>query len=267
MDDIARHNMARWDELVAADIEYSRPWLDLDAATARQRLDPEGKMGEVAGADVLCLAGGGGQQSVAFALLGANVTVLELSRAQLARDEQAAKHYDVRIRTLHGDMRDLSAFGADAFDLVWHAHSLCFVPSAEDVLDQVAAVIRPGGKYKVSWSNPFYHGMEDNEWTGAGYLVRRPYVHGDEMVYDDPRWGVVDREGNVRQVPGPREWRHALGPVVNALIARGFAILGLWEHGDSPDPDAEPGTWNHYQFFCPPWVTLWAQQQQPAPGQ
>ena len=249
--------MARWDDLVAADIQYSRPWLDLDESEARKRVDGEGKMGDVAGADVLCLAGGGGQQSAAFALLGANVTVLDLSKEQLARDEQAARHYGVNVGLVHGDMRDLSRFGEDAFDVVWHAHSLCFVPSSEEVLDQVARVLRPGGKYKVSWANPFYHGMEDHQWTGRGYPICRAYVDGGEIVYDDPCWGVTDRDGNVRQVPGPREWRHALGAVVNGMIARGFTILGLWEHGDTPDGDAEPGTWDHYQFFCPPWMTIW----------
>ena len=40
--------------------------------------------------DVLCLAAGGGQQSVAFALLGANVTVFDLSETQLEHDRLAA---------------------------------------------------------------------------------------------------------------------------------------------------------------------------------
>ena len=40
-----------------------RPMLDLDVASARQLVDPEGVMGEAVGQAVLCLAGGGGQQS------------------------------------------------------------------------------------------------------------------------------------------------------------------------------------------------------------
>ena len=42
---------------------------------------------KIAGKGVLCLAGGGGQQSAAFALLGAKVTVLDFSETQLERDK------------------------------------------------------------------------------------------------------------------------------------------------------------------------------------
>ena len=75
-DKIARHNKERWEALVAAGVQYSRPWRDLTEASARERVDPEGLIGEVSGRRVLCLAGGGGQQTAAFALLGAEVTVL-----------------------------------------------------------------------------------------------------------------------------------------------------------------------------------------------
>ena len=70
MDEIAEYNRARWEELAKANVMYSRPWLDLDETSARTAIDTEGLLGTVAGKNVLCLAGGGGQQSAAFALLG-----------------------------------------------------------------------------------------------------------------------------------------------------------------------------------------------------
>ncbi len=78
VDEIARYNKGRWEELAEANIEYSRPFLDLDSEKAREAIDPEGVLADVSGLDVLCLASGGGQQSAAFGLLGANVTVLDL---------------------------------------------------------------------------------------------------------------------------------------------------------------------------------------------
>ena len=50
---------------------------DLDERKARERINPYGVLKEVAGKDVLCLASGGGQQSAAFGVLGARVTVFE----------------------------------------------------------------------------------------------------------------------------------------------------------------------------------------------
>src|SRR5688572_9983833 len=98
MDELAKYNIERWKALVEANAVFTRPALELDPISAREKLDPEGRLGQVAGKDVLCLACGGGQQSVAFALLESNVTVFDLSEAQLRRDREAAAHYGVDIK-------------------------------------------------------------------------------------------------------------------------------------------------------------------------
>jgi SAM-dependent methyltransferase len=93
---------------------------------------------------VLCLASGGGQQSAAFALLGAYVTDFDLSVTQLERD---VDHYGVNIRIVRGDMRDLSCLERSAFDIVYQAYSIGFVPPVESVFREAANVIRPGSVY------------------------------------------------------------------------------------------------------------------------
>src|SRR5439155_18933175 len=98
----------RWNALAASHALFTRPDLKLDATSARHKLDPEGRLGELTGRRVLCLASGGGQQSVAFALLGAQVTVFDVSEEQLLRDQKAAAYYQFYIETVLGDMRDLS---------------------------------------------------------------------------------------------------------------------------------------------------------------
>src|SRR6478609_9611947 len=107
VDGVAAYNQERWEALARARALFTRPWLDLDAAQARQRLDPWGYLGDVRDTAVLCLAGGGGQQSAAFGLMGARVTVVDLSDGQLARDHEAAAHHGYEVATVQGDMRDL----------------------------------------------------------------------------------------------------------------------------------------------------------------
>ncbi len=255
MDELARYNKERWEELARANVAYSRPWLALDAPGARALLDPYGVMGEVAGKDVLCLASGGGQQSAAFGLLGANVTVFDLSETQLERDRQAAAHHRLHFRIEQGDMRDLSRFAPASFDVVWHAYSINFVPDAQVVFDQVTRVLRPGGRYRLDFANPFVIGLDETHWTGVGYPLGLLYEDGAEILWTDPDWTVEDEDGMVWQVRGPREFRHSLSTVVNGLIGRGFVILGIWEEGDG-DPKAAPGTWAHLKAVAPPWITL-----------
>jgi SAM-dependent methyltransferase len=261
MDDIARYNRERWNDLARNRILYSRPYLDLTPETAREVVDRWRMLalaaGEIAGKDVLALAGSGGQQSVAFAMLGARVTVLDLSDVQLERDRAALAHHGLSARLEQGDMRDLSRFADDSFDIVWQAHSITFIPDTSPVLDEVARVIRPGGVYRLHWNNPFTIGSDESTWDGSGYRIgQRPYADG-EVTGTDSRWKFLDEEGTAHEVEGPREFNHQLSTVVNGLIGRGFTILGM--HEEAPeDRGAAPGTWDHFVLHVPPWLELWA---------
>jgi SAM-dependent methyltransferase len=257
VDEIARYNRERWEALARADALFTRPALALTRETAAQRIDPEGRLSDLAGRRVLCLAGGGGQQSVAFALLGARVTVLDLSPGQLARDQAAAVHYGVTVQTEEGDMRDLSRFPAASFDLVWQPYSLNFVPDVSQVFRAVARVIRRRGRYHFTCANPYVAGLTERDWDGQGYPLRCPYVEGAVISYPDQAW--VYRPGAAAPIDPPREYRHTLGRLVNGLIAAGFAIDHLSDGVDChPDPAAPPGTWDHFVAFAPPWLGFWA---------
>ena len=256
MDEIARYNKERWEELARRGVEFSRPFLDLDTESARHLVDPHGILGDVEGRDVLCLASGGGQQSAAFAILGAAVTVFDISETQLTRDREAAHHFGLPVVTVQGDMRDLSAFANDSFDVVWHAFSISFVPDARPVLSEVSRVLRASGRYRIEFPNPFVVGLDEQDWNGQGYPLRRPYIDGAQYWDRDPMWDIHTEDGETERVLGPREFRHNLGTLVNALVELRFVILGLWE--ELGDPGAEPGTWDHFKAVAPPWLTIWA---------
>jgi SAM-dependent methyltransferase len=262
MDELAGYNKDRWDELVRSDVEYSRPWLDLDRTSARERLDPHGMLDEIAGKDVLCLASGGGQQSAAFGVLGAQVTVFDLSDAQLEGDRAAAAHYGIPMRAIQGDIRDLSPLEGDTFDIVYEEYSLEFVPDVRPVFGEVARVIRPGGLYYLGFGNPFTHSSVDDEaWDGESYPLKYPYIDGEETTHLDPKWGYWDvetQDGRTIKVESPKEYRHALSTLLNGLIGQGFVLLGIWEVLGG-DLEAEPGSWEHFQAFAPPSLKLWAQ--------
>ncbi len=260
MDDLAEFNRARWNNLARSNVEFSKPRLDLDTAAARVLVDPQGLVGELDGKQVLCLASGGGQQSAAFGLLGAQVTVVDLAEAQLERDREAAAHYGLKIRTLQGDMRDLRLLETDTFDLVWQSYSINFVPSVEEVFEEVKRVLRPRGLYMLEFANPFtFMSGDEDTWNGEGYLVKVPYIDGQEVTEIFPEWGIWDVErspGEWIKVPGPKEFRHALGTVINGLARRHFVILGLWENMDG-NLDAQPGSWEHFLAYAPPWMKVW----------
>ena len=258
MDELTKYNMTRWKALVEADALFTRPALSLDPISAQHMLDPDGRLGDVASKDVLCLACGGGQQSVAFALLRANVTVFDLSEAQLNRDREAAAHFNVDIKILQGDMQDLSQFEDAVFDIVYHTYSLGFVPNARVVFQQVARVLRPGGIYHFMCSNPFFLGLQEKDWNGKGYTIKHPYVNGAEITYEDQEW-VYDRSKSGVAIPAPREFRHTLSALINGLVEQRFIIQHVSDYSSfNPDPTAKPGTWSHLISIAPPWLSFWA---------
>jgi SAM-dependent methyltransferase len=255
MDEVAEYNVERWRALGERGALYTRPMLDLDAGKARAWLDPFGWFGELQGRRVLCLAGGGGRESACFSLLGARVTVFDLSPEQLERDRLAAAHYGTHVETLRGDMRDLSALDADAFDLVWHPYSINFVPDPRAVFRQVARVIRPGGLYRLMCANPFVMGAGPRDWDGRGYALTREYMEGESVTNADEPW-VYEREPG-EPAPPSREYRHGLGTLLGGLAGQGFRLLRATEDVSTrPDPSAEPGTWPHFVSVIRPWLAF-----------
>lgn len=255
MDEIAEYNVERWRQLVEAGALFTRPLLNLDAASARELIDPRGSLGELKGRRVLCLAGGGGRESAAFALLGARVTVFDLSEEQLGQDRLAAAHYGLEVETIQGDMRDLSPIHGAGFDLVWHPYSINFVPDARAVFREVARVIRPGGFYRLMCANPFVMGASTKDWDGRGYALTEAYVDGAQVEAVDEEW-VYEREG-LEAVRPPREYRHGLGTLVGGLAGHGFRLLCASEDESIyPAPDAEPGAWVHFISIVRPWLTF-----------
>ncbi|MEP7213438.1 MAG: class I SAM-dependent methyltransferase [Acidobacteriota bacterium] len=257
MDEVGRYNQNRWDALAAADALFTSPNLALTPESAQHLVDPDGRLGEIAGKDVLCLASGGGQQSAAFAILGARVTVLDLSLEQVKRDREAAEHYGLQIKAFHGDMRDMSCFGEASFDIVFQPYSINFVPGPGDVFRGVARLMRVGGRYQVTFANPFVAGIQQAGWNGNGYSLNSPYIEGAVISYDDQEW--VYRRDKTGSVPPPIEYRHTLGAVLNGLIDSGFSLLHLSDNLNMhPDPNAAPGSWEHQVAYAPPWLSVWA---------
>jgi ubiquinone/menaquinone biosynthesis C-methylase UbiE len=191
-------------------------------------------MKDVRGKNVLCLAGGGGQQSAMFSLLGAEVTVSDLTPEQLEADQRAAEHYGYTVETIQGDMRDLSVLPAAHFDGVYQPISTLFIPDLRELYRGVARVIKVGGLYYSQYAVPLLYMAEMKPWDGEAYTLRitQPYVRGAILETEDGRT-------NFSEGTSFSEFHHLLSDIINGHIAEGFAIRGLWEdlgpgHGITP---------------------------------
>ena len=269
---VARDNLPRWDSLSKAGVLYARPFLELDEAKCQSFLNSNGFLDSPAGKDVLVLAGGGGQQGACFAWLGAKVTVFDLSSEQLSREREAAEVHGYEIRLEQGDMRDLSRFAKDTFDIVFHPHSINFVPNVNEVFASVARVLRPGSQYKVALHNPYTQLVaEENFHPQLGYGLLHPYRDQEvdlEAVYGDDQWVVDLDNGEQISVDHPRCWVHTLSTFSMALFRNGFSIECLSEYSPSEyEPQVEnpePGSWDHFVQVTCPYLRFWTRLKEKA---
>lgn len=237
-------NRRHWEKMVKDGCGFTQPWLNLNPALIRQyargeltsvpeplvEMYPAGLLNNVEGKDVLCLASGGGQQSAVFALLGTHVTVVDLSEGQLDGDRRAAAHYGYQVKTVRADMRDLSCMEGESFDLVYQAPSMSYVPDVREVYGEVGRLLRPGGTYRVEYTNPAVEFVDYDDWDGRGYRITEPYAERVRHRSD-----------------GAVEFRHYLADIFNGLVAASFSIRHVEEAPRylRQPASAPPGSWEH----------------------
>ena len=78
------------------------------------------------GVRLLALACGGGQQVPLFAAAGAEVTSYDASDVQLEKDAETCERNGLSVRTIQGDMADLSAIEDGKFDLIFNVNLILF---------------------------------------------------------------------------------------------------------------------------------------------
>src|SRR5215218_5938390 len=206
----------RWEVLLTDTIPVPREWFP-----------------ELGGADVLCLASGGGQQAPTFAAAGANVTVLDNSPKQLAQDRFVAERESLDLETVQGDMRDLSAFDDESFDLVFHPVSNLFVPEVRPVWKEAFRVLRRGGSLLAGFLNPVVY-IFDLELADDTGEVRVRY----SLPYSDATSRSEEELGRQMERREPLEFSHTLEEQIGGQVDAGFLISGFYEDRHRDDPIA-----------------------------
>ncbi|MBT7765528.1 MAG: class I SAM-dependent methyltransferase, partial [Bdellovibrionales bacterium] len=112
------------------------------------------------GIKVLGLAAGGGQQMPIVAAAGAEVTSFDLSVEQLQRDQEVCEEEGLSIKTVQGDMRDLSCFSDSQFDLIINPVSNCFIDDVTLVWKECFRVLTPGGVLISGSNNPVAYALD-----------------------------------------------------------------------------------------------------------
>lgn len=171
---------------------------------------------------ILCLASGGGQQGPILAAAGADVTVLDNSKKQLEKDDFVAHRDNLIIKTVQGNMQDLSVFEDETFDCIVHPWSNGYVDDIISVWKECARVLKRKGYLLAGFGNPIEYIFNEDKLSRGIFEVENSIPYADiEHVDDEKVMAVVEEDGYI--------WSHTLEEQIQGQIEAGFAIVGFYE--------------------------------------
>jgi SAM-dependent methyltransferase len=232
--DILEYNRNSWNLQSLEGCRWSTPFDDavfekaktgqLEVILTPNKVVPADWLPPLTDTDVLMLASGGGQQSVQFAAAGATVTSFDASDVQLEKDADTAARHGLEIRTVQGDMADLSAFDDDSFELIFHPVSNVFAAAVRPVWKECTRVLRPGGRLLSGFMNPCFFLFDHEKAEATGEL---------EVKYSLPYSCMesLDEEQLSRQLEAQLsvEFSHSLEDQIGGQTDAGLVITGLYE--------------------------------------
>lgn len=174
------------------------------------------------GKKILCLASGGGQQGPVLAALGAEVTVFDNSKKQLEKDEFVADRDNLKIKTVQGNMQDLSVFEDESFDCIIHPWSNGYIDDVRPVWKECARILKKNGLLLAGFGNPIEYIFNVGKLEKGILSVENTIPYADIEHMDNPETkAVVEEDGYI--------WSHTLEDQIQGQIEAGFAIIGFYE--------------------------------------
>ena len=212
-----------WTQPVSAEVVARARNGDFGILLTQTKPVPHAWLPPLKGADILCLASGGGQQGPVLAAIGANVTVFDNSPRQLAQDRLVAEREGLKIKLVEGDAADLSVFADESFDLVFNPVSTVFMKDVRAVWKEAYRVLRRGGTLLTGVMNPVHY-IFDFEKMDAGILEVK-----HSIPYSDTESLSKDELEKYTSANAPLEFGHSLTDLLGGQCAAGFHIVEMYE--------------------------------------
>ena len=239
---IVAYNREKWDAQVVRGNRWTVPVASEVIAEARagkvsivltpSKPIPAEWLPDLSGCKLLCLASGGGQQAPVLAAAGAEVTVFDNSPRQLGQDQAVAEREGLSLKTVQGDMADLSCFADETFDLIVHPCSNTFVPDIKPVWREAYRVLRTGGALLSGFCNPLMFLFDDDLLEEKGeFKVRH------RIPYSDLTSITEEERARYAEQDEPICFGHTLEDQIGGQTEAGFAITGFYEDDRGADSD------------------------------
>ncbi|MBL4734575.1 MAG: class I SAM-dependent methyltransferase [Flavobacteriales bacterium] len=226
--DIVKHNKSAWDNYVDKKNRWTIPVSEEELENAEKGnwsivLTPKKNVPfdwfpKLKGLQILGLASGGGQQGPILATLGADVTIFDNSEKQLQQDKALSEKFNLNIKTVQGDMRNLSVFSDNSFDLIFNPCSILFVDDIKPVWKECFRVLKPNGILMTGLINPISFQLEEDN---LNLIYKQPYAD----LYSLPTEKLEELKNNSEALV----FGHSLTDQIGGQLESGFILTDMYE--------------------------------------
>jgi SAM-dependent methyltransferase len=249
--DYQSNNRKVWNSLADNGSLFAKVATDEECRRPLKVLDGRGWLPEsVAGLKVLCLASGGGWQSVLYGVAGARVTVVDVSEAMLQLDEREAGRRGLDIQTVRASMDDLRMLDDAAFDIVHQPVSSCYIPDLCPMYAEITRVLRDDGIYISQHKQPTSLQISHRN-------ERQQFVVGVEYYHTGPLPRQIDQ---AYRENGATEYLHRLDDLLGGMCRSGLVIEDVREPVRA-DYDAAVTHYGYRGRFIPPYIRMKARRR------
>lgn len=177
---------------------------------------PEEWFGVIKGKRMLGLACGGGQQMPVFCAHGAECTVMDLSERQLQSERMVADREGYAIEIIKGDMTERFPFDDEAFDIIFHPVSNCYVKDVQHIWNECFRVLKHGGILMAGMDNGINF-MFDEDGTTIKYSLPFDPLSNPEQMKD-----LADTDSGV-------QFSHTVDEQLGGQLRAGLILTDLYE--------------------------------------
>lgn len=226
--DITKYNKAAWDHYVDKKDRWTIPVTEQELEQAKngnwniiltpKKGVPYHWFPNLNGLRILGLASGGGQQGPILATLGAHVTIFDNSEKQLQQDRTLSDKHNLNIKTIQGNMKDLSVFNDNSFDLIFNPCSVLFVDDVLPVWKECFRILKPNGILMTGLINPISLQLDEDDLQ---LIYKQPYSD----IHSLPSEKLADLIKNNE----PLIFGHSLTDQIGGQIEVGFNLTHMYE--------------------------------------
>ena len=168
------------------------------------------------GATVLDAGCGPGVHSIRVAKAGHHVCAIDISNMMLSQARQRAEAENVtdKIEFYQKDLTKLD-FTDSSFRYVFSWGVIIHIPDAEKALDELARIVKPGGKLALYITNKT--AVDHKIESFMRFMARKPLTGLQHLPLGDGIW--YDMNDQKLWV-----WRFETKAIANYLITRGFSL-------------------------------------------